>query len=1088
MKKMNNNTSFNVFLLCIFSFLIIQTIQWRISFIQEDTKYNPEKKYNEITIINGIFLPIKAIIKADQTNISTEVSSKTTLNLDDSSNTFFTSKKSYEINVKDSLSYVIEIGVSCDINVEKNEILTFVSSSEYFVVDSFKIQVKFRTFPELITFKLYGNNIPRNGYGIITVDSNNLKNVNQLEISFTKEEQSVAFIESLVIPQYNPENPKIVISSKFGVKDVEVAPSTQKFQINYNNKCFKGKSEISFEVSTTETIPSPSNAINSIMKSANLFDKGKQSSVTVRFNIDIAPLVTTCVLQEISSNFITDDEVVSMSNPNYKYFYQYIESTGIHSVSFSQVSQYQNYKMKCVFESASYTNKESITLTFGYFEESDIKIELNSDDVAPLPIYCLTWVFAKTIDPQTLYDKTLDYCYNYFLDDEIPREKNGCIECISRNVEGVYSISGTETLASMCIKSKDVCESSTYNGDLARKFEDLVRDLQTGETLHSLFDLDKDQYEVSKIYIESDIIPPSEELISIQPDSFLIDEKEVSFFILSEEFEKKIECSALVQQRSTIGIPLAEYKKKFILENEKKYSVPFDTTGYDGLLYNLIFMCYFVPNLPFHFRRSEPFVIGQFERKENAKLINEPVLALKCDDILNKYREDCFVIHQHSFLDLQTNINLLQYKNTFKEFRQLGPSKQFEYLEKQIGELLNLDVFSDVLSKVILINDLVYLTRCRNFINFHACRIKKKELQTKIITKLNSYFGNENFVSLIEDKDESRKEEKLKKTMISFFYLSNNPDSFDYEATKNYISILNNISKSYTKLLNLFPNNVSLKKDLVKMLLGTLDNVIDIFSFVEIDNNFQINEKTGFIKNELSSNYVLTLENLPSLLLFVAIPNVSLNHYSFQINEINLQVNHNITILTNNNIIVGIPNDYLISTFKAKYVSILDYMNNYPLLSYVLKDGKPTPAISIKLFDEKFNEIKEVKGLPKEKKIKIYFSELDSTLIYCYYYDNGASNFAHSGVVTNQGQINEKKITCITEHLSDFLVGSENIGGEIYSEGLGNGLVIFFSVAGGLIGLGIIVMFVVGCVRRKKIIASKEIEYNKINDTKPIGI
>lgn len=42
------------------------------------------------------------------------------------------------------------------------------------------------------------------------------------------------------------------------------------------------------------------------------------------------------------------------------------------------------------------------------------------------------------------------------------------------NGEGIYYKSGKENLASMCIKSKGVCESATYNCDLDRKFEDVV--------------------------------------------------------------------------------------------------------------------------------------------------------------------------------------------------------------------------------------------------------------------------------------------------------------------------------------------------------------------------------------------------------------------------------------------------------------------------------------------------------------------------------------------------------------------------------------------------------------------------------------
>lgn len=58
---------------------------------------------------------------------------------------------------------------------------------------------------------------------------------------------------------------------------------------------------------------------------------------------------------------------------------------------------------------------------------------------------------------------------------------------------------------------------------------------------------------------------------------------------------------------------------------------------------------------------------------------------------------------------------------------------------------------------------------------------------------------------------------------------------------------------------------------------------------------------------------------------------------------------------------------YLILTFKAKYISILDYMNNYPLLSYFLMNARSTPAVNINLF----NEIMNVKGNRKKLKYNL---------------------------------------------------------------------------------------------------------------------
>ena len=117
-----------------------------------------------------------------------------------------------------------------------------------------------------------------------------------------------------------------------------------------------------------------------------------------------------------------------------------------------------------------------------------------------------------------------------------------------------------------------------------------------------------------------------------------------------------------------------------------------------------------------------------------------------------------------------------------------------------------------------------------------------------------------------------------------------------------------------------------------------------------------------------------------------------------------------------------------------------------------------------------------VKNVKDNNKIKLTFSNLnDLSLKYCYYRNDNDFDFKHDGVVTDQEKLpDQKELTCLSNHLGDFTIGTYNINGKIYWGKLSFTMMIVFAVLIGIIIVGVVSIYFVYITREKKVKHKKD--------------
>ena len=1055
------------FLLIISLYAIHCEYLYKIDFYDTNSQFNPNETANKVHVMNGRYTTIKTIVKKHPSSQVTKLSS-TVLSLSNE-DLYVTAKENYKIDTRDAMEYNIDIGVPCNAqNPNITKIITLASTSEDFEVSPIEIVFTVEE-PTSITLRLLMKQVPLKGIGFMYINTDKLKNVDQMTIKFTPTESTKekAFADDFVIKPYQgKEEYGKIIYSKYGmVQDSNIVD--QVFDISYENICFSGNKQLQFSYNKTIHTANPKDLIPSLVKKTNVVDNGFQSSINIEVTIDVAPVMGYCVLQDIDSQFISDEALLTHSAPvdllHLQYNIDLYNVVGVNTISFYEVSQFLSYKMKCIFQPASSdtVTYQSAVVTFGYFDQADVKVTLDSDDIEPTSAHCITYIINSDIEESDFYTKAKEFCYDYFSRSDIARKDNGCIECVQRGAIGVYPKSENQKIISICAKSKDNCQTN-YKGNFGEDFTKMVNEINTKEKIKE--NLNIDNVDIDKIYYEDDDSKPDKDKIKIS--DFSITNEEVLFKAYTTE-NKKIECYAIAQQRSDYDVSPYEFKQNFTLDNDspsKTVSIKFPTADYDGMLYSLIFQCYNIPQFEYNFKRTAPFTIGQFIKEANAKLNDKIISPLSCTDESNKENEQCIQIKHHSLVELQTEIPTQQHLEGFKEFRNLSPEGQKKYLSGEVSNLSSIKTVYGVLDKIIFINELIAMTNCRTFIDFSECRNNKIENQNRIVTELNKYLKVSDIAAKLTDSDESIREKNIKIAMLSLFSMMNNPDAFSTNDTQRMIEILYNVYTHFDSILDL-SSKQSVKSDVTKIFICAMNNLIDSFTFNEIENKLNIDNNTNFIKN---INYTIVPEiisNITQYLSSIGESEMKLSNFNYQLIQFQKgsEKYQNISIDT---ISANLSIPQVIST-KGDKVSIISY-SRYPLLSF----KKQKPSLSISVLDSSNKKVL-IDRLSDNENIIINFTNLNSTDKFCYYFSwNEISSkktdedklrdlgFKHEGVVTDQTYINNGSLACYTSHLTDFTVGSYDILGKIFTEKMNIWaiiLLIVLSCAAGVVAVVLIV-------------------------------
>ena len=1097
-----------IFLYCILPHSLC-AIKWQINFNQNEPP-------NTLHITLGQFTSFNAVISPHTNSSSLPEHSNTTLTLSDSSGIFTTPQPSYIINTRDAFTFPIEIGVSCQSQSTLNETtITFISSSSDFLISNITVYID-TTINELPIHN-YSSTVPLNGYGLIYFISKEIKNVDDIVVSFIADNATTdkAVIDVAVIKPYRNDISNKIYTTRYYALTPNESGNTFGFTVVYDNKCFKGEQRVSFTMTNEHFVANTNLFVNTIINTARVVNTKQQSKISISLNINVSPLVTYCVLQDMNSTFISSEDIINQTvieDPmRLQYFSALFPSHSTYFITFDNVSQYISYKMKCIFKPAvndvNYNNT-STTLTFGYFPSADVLLTIASTDIEPTPSHCMTWALESINDmhKEQFTNKALEYCYTSFIHPYLPRNDNGCIECVERNVDTtIYPTQhDQQVLVSICAKSQDNCISH-YQGDFALKFKEVSESLNSTEGVYAMLGVN---YTVSGFYVEDDEVAPNERDIYIT--DFSLSRSEVTFKAFTNE-NKKVECKATVQQRSALLLSSYAFNNEsFILNDDSHHVVHFNNGDeYDGRLYNMMFQCYNIPKYKYSFKKTKAFTVAQFIRRENELPLTNETLPITCNSS-TKYNEQCVETPYHSLSPLQTLMPLKDHINEFKEYRNKEIDERYIYIDNKLNEIrddtLNI---STKFETIVFITELLSSLQCKTYIDFAECRRYKKDTMRVIINEINKHIGNANYIEQIIHSDNEIQTANAKLVLLSLFYTCNNADSFDYaNTTITVINILNNVYKHFAQLLELFNEQHMVVNDLIKIFIGALDNVIDVFTFNEVDGTFKGRDvQTGLSKINMNTHFIRDIHYaiLPELIvncssyihLHSAMP-FTLTHFNYSVHEIRelhpSQQDEQYQNITVGDTVISLSVNHLVSE-NAKYLAVVRYYD-YPLFSYAYRStDENVPVLSLKVMNDE-KEIIHIKNMPEPKKIFLFFNNLPNDVQFCYYFsydnvkgDTDISNmdFDHKGIVTDQTELHHHAITCQLSHLSEFTVGKHDIKGKIYTSGMNSWVIGLISVLSACACLNVLVLLVkvIQSVKNKDIESSISEQF--VRDTQIIN-
>ena len=176
------------FLLIISLYAIHCEYLYKIDFYDTNSQFNPNETANKVHVMNGRYTTIKTIVKKHPSSQVTKLSS-TVLSLSNE-DLYVTAKENYKIDTRDAMEYNIDIGVPCNAqNPNITKIITLASTSEDFEVSPIEIVFTVEE-PTSITLRLLMKQVPLKGIGFMYINTDKLKNVDQMTIKFTPTEST----------------------------------------------------------------------------------------------------------------------------------------------------------------------------------------------------------------------------------------------------------------------------------------------------------------------------------------------------------------------------------------------------------------------------------------------------------------------------------------------------------------------------------------------------------------------------------------------------------------------------------------------------------------------------------------------------------------------------------------------------------------------------------------------------------------------------------------------------------------------------------------------------------------------------------
>ena len=830
------------------------------------------------------------------------------------------------------------------------------------------------------------------------------------------------------------------------------------------------------------------------------------TNLQLSMNIPIAPVILECKFS-VNAELFNGSSLLSNSeeDENEKIFKTVITSAGKIDINLANLNATAEYYAQCnISDTGSITDFiKNIVINIGDFANSDIiKKLIPAKDPNATP-QCAQLTFENKNQANDFKKYGGLYCANYMKKDE---------SLISRALPTIIAQVIDPIKSDDKIKVLCVAPSPLYNTgktlknketDFNEKFDAFLKELQKSEKEYNLI---KD-FKVNKVVVEKDI--------SIDPESISVSLKNIdkaAFVPTKFTFEVNNRHSQSIQCGYNPVLTTETSKWKQLLPmpiilspNEKKeINIAPDPTKIisgENEFYSLYLKCENLPN--FFFKYETTGAMNKYSyynsKIDISQLIEEITeTTINCNEKKNALNPRCLSTNFISIIDqLKTGIpqNIADLEEAAKKFASSSLDVKLKVLIDIQNELKNIinqasgDIKSIIENSMKLLKFLTHLD-CSIYASgstniksetiegklYIKCREGKTNILDTIINLIKNVLTCENIENLINQQMLLQStnvindlEETIKYIFLFINELSNNQEAISNSTIEFVFDLIecleNNFDKIWEKLESILSNTYikeaieAIKKDLINILLQTIQNIAKIIHFEEIDGKFGLNiTDTGII---LEANIKIIYDQLlkfakkliefgPSNYTFSGsmISNIEIKDESKQASiDVDTQQkiitvkSKDILIITNSNLLYEDNNIYALQTlvFDSPIVSIKtsggaegksDALNLFISITLTDKNGN---EISINDIDEKLR--------PQILYLKNKYQDLQQ----CFYYDNNKQNLINEGINSIEKFIYEGKeyFKCISSHVSEFTAGTApGVKSPEQDEGSNTGLVV----------------------------------------------
>ncbi|MCQ2817781.1 MAG: hypothetical protein MJ252_11000 [archaeon] len=782
------------------------------------------------TINKGFYTPLRLIFTPQGTQTVDEV----TLTLPEDSS-FKLLGGELKINTLYAYNYTFYIGLACGSRLPEgsNYTLDFkLSTSDTSAFSITHIPLKVGTTVGKIAFEKTSDSLPRGGTGYFYF-KNELYNMEPFEIEFTPKTVESSKVDKVTLEAFTESRTP---NTENYFKFYSLIPPSKRNSLEEYTYAVKSSSmstclsieDDSFSFTVTEDpLPKVSEKKEEIIKSIKV-KQVETSKNSIEFDFEpfpVSPAALTCVAQSYTygTEFPSNEEIRNYKklnkNAKFSYIHKMITKTENIKVVISDLSRFENFRVKCVVDNTDSDESilDTVDFTIGNFPDSNVEEELQTRVINSEQL-CATWEFEDFVNVDLFTSKFSLSCNNELLGlFGQGYEFGGCLSCQRIN------ISQDKSKTEICVIPKENCPTDA-SFVFSQRFNLLANRVDTTDKIKSEYGLEN--FKLKNAYINDPSIKTETDSIKVK----LIN-KGIDNFAITVENANKYDVSCypkllrLSDKVSKFLFDFSEDNKMTIKANAKHdIHLDFRDKKFEYDLYPLYFLCH---RADFAFNKKDltsPFYKFSFFYTNQTR-----------EDDPKKERPDCSkdIFHPECIGNGYHNLPKIESPNygistaiaeELLAFKTLGENDKRIYLDLK-KELLNTTESNEGTDKLITITYLAALLAymdCNEFRNYDICIEYKVDYMKNII----------NIFKDINVEELTLVAKNFHQYLAALFFILDNPDTI----TKDTFGDLEKIYDTFFNKYELYFTNQTdeyIKADSARIIFSITSNLIDLVHFGE---------------------------------------------------------------------------------------------------------------------------------------------------------------------------------------------------------------------------------------------------------------